>query len=126
MVDLFANLAFLGAVLWVLLLPVLFCAWVWSELRRNNMLGLILGLLCMLLLFLHIWAAWHVGGRRSSLHVQALNLIERRLDEGQGVQVQYAIQTHRKALNESGYDDALAQMLTVLQQSHWSNDEERN
>ncbi len=126
MFDLLANFAFLGGVLWVLLFPVLFCAWVWSELRRNSMLGLILGLLCMLFLFFHYLAAWNVGGRRSSLHWRALNLIERRLEEGQVVQVQYAIQAYRQSVNECGYDDALYQMLTVLQQSDWSYDEERN
>jgi hypothetical protein len=46
----------------------------------------------------------------------AFNLIERRLDEGQDVQVRCSIQAYRKAFTETGCDDALNRLLKVLEQ----------
>jgi hypothetical protein len=55
--------------------------------------------------------------------VEALNLIEHRLDEGQDVQIRCSIQAYRKAFTETGDDDALNRMLKVLEQPNCSKDE---
>ncbi len=102
-----------------LLVPlVLLSAWIWAEVRQRDSLRIWLGRVWILYLIVQIGLGALIRAQERAVYAIAFTLIHLRLDEGREEQVQRAIEVYRDAYRESYGSDAVAEMISILQQEH--------